>query len=354
MRTVHINASSEYDVLIGGGLIDRSGELSAKMVRPCKCVIVADDTVDELYGDRVQISFSYAGFDVQRFTFPAGEGSKNLDTLSDLLEYMAGARMTRTDVVVALGGGVAGDMAGFAAAVYARGIRFIQVPTTLLAAVDSSVGGKTAVDLKAGKNLAGAFHQPALVVTDTDVIRDLPGDILSCGAAEVIKYGVLYDEELFAVLEHGDWHGDMDAIIERCVRWKRDVVAGDEFDTGARAFLNLGHTFGHAIEQCSGLAVSHGQGVATGMLMAACAAGCPDAMVLRLANCVRANGLNTHCDYPADRLAAAALSDKKRAGGEITLVLPETIGKCYLKKVPVAELQDWFGRALARQEALGL
>ena len=354
MRCVHIDASNSYDVLIGEGLIDHAGELTARRLKPCRCAIIADDTVDELYGDRVQISFTYSGFDAVRFTFPAGEGSKRIDTLSDILEFLAEQRLSRTDLVVALGGGVTGDMAGFAAAVYCRGMRFIQIPTTLLAAVDSSVGGKTAIDLKAGKNLAGAFHQPSLVVCDTDVIRDLPEDQLACGAAEVIKYGVLYDEALFASLENGDWHDRMDEVIERCVAYKRDVVARDEFDTGDRAFLNLGHTFGHAIEQLSGLTVTHGQGVAIGMLMAACAAGCPDDMVLRLAKCVRSNGLSTHCPYPADRLTEAALRDKKRSGSAITLVLPEKIGKCFLKKIPVAELRDTFIRALERQEALQL
>ena len=354
MQSVHIKASTDYDVLIGEGLIDHSGELTARALRPCRCVLVSDDTVDELYGDRVQISFTYSGFDVLRFTFPAGEASKNMDTLGDLLEFMAENRITRTDLVVALGGGVAGDMAGFAAAVYARGIRFIQIPTTLLAAVDSSVGGKTAVDLRAGKNLAGAFHQPSLVVTDTDVLRALPAEQLACGAAEVIKYGVLYDADLFAKLEDGRWHGDMDAVVKRCVELKRDVVAGDEFDIGDRAFLNRGHTFGHAIEQCSRFTVSHGQGVAIGMLMAAGAAGCPDEMVKRLARCIAQNGLMTRCPYPADRLAAAALGDKKRAGNSITLVLPEAIGKCFLKKVPVSELPEWFRRGLERMEALGL
>ena len=353
MRRVHIDASTQYDVLIGEGLIDHAGELTAKAVKPCKCAIIADDTVDELYGDRVQISFKYSGFDTVRYSFPAGEGSKHLQTLSDILEFLAQQHMTRSDMVVALGGGVTGDMAGFAAAVYARGIRFIQIPTTLLAAVDSSVGGKTAVDLKAGKNLAGAFHQPSLVVTDTDVIRELPAEQLACGAAEVIKYGVLYDEALFAALERGDWHGDMDAVIERCVEWKRDVVAEDEFDTGSRAFLNLGHTFGHAIEKCSGLRVTHGQGVAIGMLMAAASAGCDDDMVLRLARCVRANGLSTHCPYAAAALAEAALTDKKRAGDTITLVLPERIGKCYLKKIPVGGAGGWFERALERHGGAG-
>ena len=354
MRTVYVNTSAPYDVLIGGGLIDRSGELTARVVKPCRCVIVTDDVVDELYGDRVQISFSYAGFEVRRFAFPNGESSKNLDTLSDILEALAEARLSRTDLVVALGGGVVGDIAGLAAAMMNRGMRFVQIPTTLLAAVDSSVGGKTAVNLKAGKNLAGAFHQPSLVVTDTDALRSLPEDILACGAAEAIKAGVLNDAELFALLEGGEWRDAIDEVVARCVTYKRDVVAVDEFDTGSRAFLNLGHTFGHAIEKCSGLSVSHGQGVAVGMLMAAASAGCPDEMVLRLARCIAANGLSTHCPYDAAQLADAARSDKKRADGQITLVLPEAIGSCFLKKIPEAELGDWFGRALARMAGLGL
>lgn len=354
MRRVHITASNDYDVLIGEGLIDKCGELAAKAVRPCRCLIVADDNVDELYGDRAEISFKYSGFDVRRHVFPAGEASKNLRTLEGILNAMGACGLSRADLVAALGGGVTGDMAGFAAAIYARGMRFVQIPTTLLAAVDSSVGGKTAIDMPFGKNMVGAFHQPALVVTDTDVLRDLPGDILSCGAAEAIKMGVLFDEALFARMENGGWHGGMDDVVEKCVALKRDIVAEDEFDTGSRALLNLGHTFGHAIEARSGFTVSHGQAVAIGTVMAASAAGCPEAMIRRLAGCMAANGLPTHCPYPASDLAQAALSDKKRAGGGITLVLPEAVGRCVLKKVPVAELPAWFGRALDAQEALGL
>ena len=350
MRTIHITASREYDVLIGEGLIDRSGELTAKVVKPCKCMIVADDTVDELYGDRVQISFSYAGFDVCRFAFPAGEASKNLDTLAELLNAMGRAKLSRSDLVVALGGGVTGDMAGFAAAIYARGIRFVQLPTTLLAAVDSSVGGKTAVDMPFGKNMVGAFHQPSLVITDTDVLRDLPALQLSNGCAEALKCGVLNDPGLFALLETGDWLDRVDEVVARCVTYKRDVVAGDEFDTGARAFLNLGH----AIEACSGLTVLHGQAVGIGLWMAAVVANCPEALILRLAEALRANGLPTRCDYAAARLAEAALSDKKRSGGALTLVLPEAIGQCKLEKIDVSELPACFERALAAQEALGL
>ena len=354
MRTIHIAASTEYDVLIGAGLIDRSGELTAKVVKPCKCVIVADDTVDELYGDRVQISFSYAGFDADRFAFPAGEASKNLSTLADILSALGEAGLSRGDLLVALGGGVTGDMAGFAAAIYARGIRFVQIPTTLLAAVDSSVGGKTAVDMPFGKNMVGAFHQPSLVITDTDVLRDLPAEQRSNGAAEAIKCGALNDEALFDLLAGGDWLDQIDEVVARCVAYKRDVVAGDEFDRGNRALLNLGHTFGHAIEVCSGFKTLHGQAVGIGMLMAAAVAGCPEATIRRLADCLRANGLPTRCDYPAEALARAALNDKKRSGDVITLVLPRGIGDCVLEKRPVADLPRCFEAALFSQEALGL
>ena len=354
MQTIHVTASKSYDVLIGEGLLDKCGELTAKVVRPCRCLIVSDDTVDELYGDRAQISFRYAGFDTTRFTFPAGEASKNLATLTDLLNAMSEAGLSRSDLVAALGGGVTGDMAGFAAAIYTRGIRFAQIPTTLLAAVDASVGGKTAVDMPFGKNMIGAFHQPSLVVTDTDVLRDLPAEQLSNGCAEAIKCGVLNDAALFDLLAGGDWLDQIDEVVGRCVAYKRDVVAGDEFDTGSRAFLNLGHTFGHAIEACSGFTVLHGQAVGIGMLMAAAAAGCPDALIQKIANCLRSNGLPTHCSYPAEALAKAALSDKKRSGGSITLVLPEAVGRCRLEKISVEELPRCFEAALARQEALGL
>ncbi|MBQ3424067.1 MAG: 3-dehydroquinate synthase [Clostridia bacterium] len=353
MRTIHVNASSEYDVLIGDGLIDRSGELSLKFIPPCKCLIVADDNVDELYGDRVQISYSYSGYDVCRWTFPAGEASKNMDTLVELLGAMGRFGLSRSDLVVALGGGVTGDMAGFAAAIFARGIPFIQIPTTLLAAVDSSVGGKTAVDMPFGKNMVGAFHQPALVITDTDVIRDLPQLQRSNGIAEAVKCAVLNDPDLFSRLEGGRWIDDVEEIIGRCVTYKRDVVAADEFDRGDRAFLNLGHTFGHAIEQLSGYKMLHGQAVAVGMVMAASASGCDAAMIRRLAACLERNGLPVRAPYEAAVLARAALSDKKRAGSTITLVLPVSIGACRLDKVPVLQLEKWFERGLnAQREGL--
>ena len=246
------------------------------------------------------------------------------------------------DCVAALGGGVTGDMAGFAAAVYLRGIRYVQLPTTLLAAVDSSVGGKTAVDLTAGKNLAGAFCQPAAVICDTDCLKTLPPDVFADGAAEAVKTGVLSDEALFALFEDGTLTADPGEVIARCVAYKAGVVERDEKEQGERKLLNLGHTVGHAIEKCSGYVIPHGHAVAAGLAVIARAAEAlgwtEESLAARITACLSKNGLPTGTDYSAEALAEAALSDKKRAGGDITLVVPRKIGHCELRKVPVADL----------------
>lgn len=351
MYTVHVSNSLSYDVHIGRGLLRRVGELMLPVIAPCRAAIISDSTVDGLYGDTVESSLRAAGYDTLRYSFPAGEQNKHLGTLSDILEFLAENRMTRTDVIVALGGGVTGDMAGFAAAIYVRGIRFVQIPTTLLAAVDASVGGKTAVDMKAGKNLVGAFHQPSLVVTDTEVIRALPSHLLADGAAEMIKHGVLADPEMFDRLSKSGWIDDLDPIVARNVSIKRDVVNADEFETGLRKTLNLGHTFGHAIEKCSNFTMSHGQCVAIGMIIAAGAANQPSVCrAIIAAN--RSCGLPVTCPYPAKALAEAALSDKKRTGDSVTLVLPQAIGHCELCKIDVSQLEDAFQRGLEMAEAL--
>ena len=341
MERVRIEASGSYDVLIGPGLLARVGEETAKVVKPCKAAIITDDTVRILYGDAVWKSLNAAGFDTEIWAFPHGEQSKTMATLSQALEWMGEIQLSRSDIVVALGGGVPGDLAGFAAAVFNRGMRFIQIPTTLLAAVDSSVGGKTAVDLKAGKNMAGAFHQPEIVICDTEVIRDLHADLKRDGLAEMLKYGVLCGPDLFAALRTSAWEKDMERAIARCVAIKRDYVQADERDHGQRQFLNLGHTFGHAVEKCSGFTLPHGQGVAIGMVMAAKAAGVDAA---EIENACVACGLPICSPYAAEELAQAALHDKKRRGGQITLVLPEKIGKCYLKTIPIEELPAYFAK----------
>ena len=347
MKTVRVEASGAYDVIIGPGLIGKAGEYIAKAVKPCHAAVITDSTVRALYGDRVMESLGKAGFEAEIWSFPAGEQHKTMETLAAALEFMGEIHLTRGDLVVALGGGVPGDLAGFAAAVYCRGTRFVQIPTTLLAAVDASVGGKTAVDLKAGKNLAGAFHQPELVLCDTDALAALPPELLRDGAAEIIKYGVLADPALFGRMVSGAWKAQMEETVARCVSIKRDYVLGDERDTGKRQFLNLGHTFGHAVEKCSGFTLTHGQGVAIGMVMAARAAGMDEKEIT--AAC-QSCGLPVRCPYPAQALCEAALNDKKRRGGQITLVLPEAIGKCRLRTIPIAELPRYFRNGTGEAE----
>jgi len=252
--------------------------------------------------------------------------------------------MTRSDVVIALGGGVVGDMAGFAAATYLRGVPFVQVPTTLLAMVDSSVGGKTGIDLPAGKNLAGAFYQPWLVLCDTDTLHTLPEEVFAGGMAEVIKYGMLGNAQLLADLR-SPINDILQSTIATCAAMKRDIVQTDEFDTGNRMLLNLGHTIGHAIERLSGYAISHGRAVAIGMAMITRAAIaknlCPPEALHILEDLLARYNLPATTTYPAGDIFEASLQDKKRAGAHITEVIPTKPGKCELKKMPVEELLSW-------------
>jgi len=342
MERVHIPVGAGYDVCIGPGLIKAAGEMTAAVHAPCRAAVITDDTVAGLYGAAVSDSLARAGFSPCLWHFPHGEQSKTMQTLSAALDFLCENQISRGDLVVALGGGVPGDLAGFAAAVYCRGIPFVQIPTTLLAAVDSSVGGKTAVDLPGGKNMAGAFHQPLAVLCDTEVIRALPPDLIRDGSAEMLKHGILGDAKLFDALRKGAWMRGMEKTIARNVEIKREHVARDEKDAGVRQLLNLGHTFGHAAEKCSFFALTHGQGVAMGLVMAARAAGMDPSPIL---DACGSCGLPTDCPYSAEELARAALSDKKRRGDSITLALPEKIGRCYLKTVPVADLPAYFAKA---------
>ncbi|MBR6542522.1 MAG: 3-dehydroquinate synthase, partial [Anaerotignum sp.] len=208
VRKVVVKASTEYAILIGRDILKELGEEVKKRIRPCKAAVITDTTVEKLYAEQAEKSLQDAGFTTCRFVYPAGESSKHIGTLSDMLEFLAEEEVTRQDIIVALGGGVCGDMAGFAAAVYQRGIRFVQVPTTFLAAVDSSVGGKTAIDLKAGKNMAGAFYQPHLVLCDVNTLDTLPEEVFADGIAETLKYGIIGDRELFEKTAEGDFRND--------------------------------------------------------------------------------------------------------------------------------------------------
>lgn len=350
MRKVKVSISSDYDILIGKGLLTQVGKEISHRVNLCKAAIITDSKVDSLFSATVSHSLENAGFSLCKFVFPQGEGSKHMGTLSDILEFLAENEMTRQDIVIALGGGVVGDMAGFAAAVYQRGIGFVQIPTTFLAAVDSSVGGKTAIDLKAGKNMAGAFYQPKLVLCDTNTLLTLPKEIFADGVAETLKYGVIGNEELFEKVESLDFLEDLEETIEICVSMKRDIVMRDEFDHGDRQLLNLGHTLGHSIEKLSGFKISHGHAVAIGLYLIAKAAeerGIGEkGMAQRICSALGKNGLPTKTEFSIEQIARGTLMDKKRRGGTISFVFPEKIGKCRLVKVPIEEVEQLVAEAM--------
>lgn len=344
MKTITVNASTKYDVHIGKGLLSRLGEMTAGVCKAKTAAIVSDSNVWPLYGNDARKSLEDAGLNVVRFIIEAGEASKDGESYLALLNFLAENQLTRTDCIVALGGGVVGDLTGFAAATYLRGIAYIQVPTTLLAAVDSSVGGKTAIDLPAGKNLCGAFYQPRLVLCDTDCLNTLPEDIFRDGCAEVIKYGVLYDSELFSQLEKDGLSFDREAVIARCVALKRDVVSEDEFDTGSRMKLNLGHTIGHGIEACSNFTVSHGKAVAIGISIVSRASACPDCH--RIVAILKNFGLPTRTEFDSAALFHCALSDKKRSGGSVNLIIPNAIGDCSIVPTSVEKIQSFIEEGL--------
>lgn len=343
MRDVQVTASGCYQVLIGDGILQHIGPMLQTLVGGTQVAIVTDDTVQALYAAQVTESLRLAGFRTASFVIPHGEQSKCAASYIELLNFLARQGLTRSDAIVALGGGVVGDLAGFAAATYQRGITFAQVPTTLLAAVDSSVGGKTAIDLEAGKNLAGAFWQPCLVLCDYNTLNTLTPEIFADGCAEVIKYGVLGDPALFAHLEEKGPAFDREWVIARCVEMKRDIVGEDEFDNGKRQLLNLGHTLGHAVEACSSYQLSHGKAVAIGMASVARAAAfagiCPEETARRIEALLERFDLPIRTALPAAELAQVMLRDKKRRGDGITVVMPERIGHCRLEKIPVSSLE---------------
>lgn len=344
MKTVTVNASKHYEIKIGPGLLATLGTEAKALGKAIKIAIVSETNVFPLYGAAAEKSLRDAGFETVSFVFPAGEESKCAATYVDLLNFLSENKLSRSDMIVALGGGVVGDLAGFAAATYLRGIRFIQIPTTLLAAVDSSVGGKTAIDLPAGKNLVGAFWQPSLVLCDTDTLNTLPRDIFLDGCAEVIKYGILYDADFFRYLEESGSEFDREAVIARCVEMKRDVVMEDEFDTGARMKLNLGHTIGHGVEASSNFALSHGKSVAIGMAIVSRASHCPDND--RIIGILEQFGLPTTTNFNSETLFQCALSDKKRSGGTVNLIIPNHIGDCAIVPTPVEKIQSFIEEGL--------
>lgn len=336
-----------YEVLIGPGLLERLGS----EVRPYtsgRCVIVSDETVAGHFGDAALRSVGQAGMEAQLVTIAPGEQSKSFASLESVLDQLMAAGLDRTSLVIALGGGVVGDLAGLAAALFMRGINFVQVPTTLLAQVDSSVGGKTAIDTPRGKNLVGAFHQPRRVLADTSLLATLPARQVRSGWAEVLKHGLICDADYF------DWLGAegqaalagdeaaMERAVLRSVEIKATVVGADEREAGQRALLNLGHTFGHALEaelDFDETRMTHGEAVALGCVLAfrysARLGLCPTAEAVRVEAVVARSGLPTEIlafGFRPERLLAWMGSDKKNEAGQLTLILARGIGQAFVRK----------------------
>ena len=345
-KKIRVRAGDGYDFIIGDGLLANVGELAASVMNADRIALFTDSTVGPLFADAVEERLRRARFETCRFVFEAGERSKNIATTAEFLDFMAEHDLTRGDAVVALGGGVTGDMGGFAASIYQRGIKFMQIPTTVLAAVDSSVGGKTGVDTKYGKNLTGTFWQPSLVLCDTDTFEELSEDEILCGYAEVIKSAAIRGPRIFRDLEEGKFRTAMPDIIARCVNIKSDVVAEDERESGVRRILNFGHTMAHSIELKSDYGMSHGKAVAIGMLMVTKASesrgmteqGTYD----RLYGLIRREGYQTETEIPLEELCEAARHDKKASGDSIRLVYLEKIGSAKTEKIKLQDLYEFY------------
>ncbi len=349
-RAVRVSAASgAYDVHVGAGVLARAGAIAREAAGGGRCCVVTETNVGPLYAEELEASLASAGYEVApRLTFPAGEPSKNLGTLAGLLEGLAERGLTRDDVVVALGGGVTGDVAGLAAALYLRGCPVVQVPTSLLAMVDSSVGGKTAVDLPAGKNLAGAFWQPSAVVADVRCLSTVSPELFRDSCGEVVKHAVLADARMLDDLTRspltapGVGEARLVDVVARNVEIKRDVVDADERERGLRQTLNLGHTLGHAIESASGFSLGHGSCVAAGLCMVSRASArmgwCSEETAARIVACVEAHGLPTGSDVPAETLMGYVGHDKKRHGDSVNLVVPVEPGRVEVRRVALGEL----------------
>jgi len=347
MKTLEIHSSHPYKVRIGSGLLSDAG----KFIRECgnygKAAVVCDDVTFALFGSALKESLETYGIPSCFFSFPHGETSKNINTLQEIYSFLVREEITRGDFLIALGGGVVGDITGFAAATYLRGVDCVQIPTTLISQTDSSVGGKTAVNLPEGKNLCGCFHSPKLVLCDTDTIQE--PFLIREGIAEVIKYGLLADPELFSLLESADVKEHLEEIVTRSISIKAQIVERDEWDLGERQLLNLGHTLGHGVEKLSGFTVPHGIAVGIGisMVLSACVAnGLLDKAVLeRLYKMFRRFELPVAYENARlEEIAKVAFSDKKRFGGDINLIVCTEIGRCSIKKMPIGELEPFIRR----------
>ena len=342
---INVNVLDKYDVILESGALYKCGGYIREKTNATKAVIITDDIVAKLYIDTVIKSVEDEGMKVSVFIFKNGETSKNHDTLTDIYEFLADSGITRKDIVIALGGGVVGDTAGFAAATYLRGVNFVQIPTTFLAQIDSSVGGKTGVNINNGKNLVGAFWQPIVVICDFDTLNTLPEEILNDSVSEAIKYGLIADKDLFYDLLTKDFNEIYKGIVTRCVEIKARIVGNDEHESGERMLLNFGHTLGHAIERCSGYSISHGKAVGMGIELISKAQFENGSISKNDYNDILTalNKFNLNCKsgFTIDELLSASMTDKKRVYDDINIVLLRKIGQAYVKRMTIDEFNSF-------------
>ena len=344
MKTINVTHSSgNYNIYVGEDILADALAQTLSNKNYDRICLVTDSNVSKLWMTHFSEELAKCGKTLAgACIFPAGETSKTLETVYDMYETFADAKLTRASLVIALGGGVTGDMAGFAAATYLRGIDVIQIPTTLLSQIDSSIGGKTGVDLDIGKNLVGAFHQPAAVIADSRFLETLPNRYIDDGMGEAIKYGCIADAELFEGIS--DRSINLADMVYRCMKIKAHVVEEDEFEGGLRMILNYGHTLGHAVEKLGGFTrFSHGESVGIGMLYAArigAALGYDDTIEAKIRASLEAWSLPTVMDYKKEELLAVVGADKKRCGDEISFVALEELGKAVIRKLPLPTLGD--------------
>lgn len=348
MKSLKVNVGKGYNIFIEKGILNHCSDYIKQVSGASKVCLISDTNVIKLYGDTVKQQLMQVGFDVCQYVFEAGEASKKPETVISMVEFMAENELTRGDLVVALGGGVCGDMAGFAASIYLRGIDFVQIPTSLLAQVDSSVGGKTAVDLPQGKNLCGAFHQPILVLIDPNTLDTLTPHFFSDGMAEVIKTGCIKSASLFDKIESKDAKSIIDDIIFECVSIKAGVVERDEREHGERALLNFGHTPGHAIEKLHGFTtISHGEAVGIGMVMIAKAGEAngitPVGTADRIEGVLQKYSLMVSDSNDLASIISAMNMDKKRSADSIKFVLLHSIGDSFTQSINNEDIPRFFG-----------
>lgn len=357
MKDIHINLGNDsYDIYIEDGLLDRVGPYIQTVTTAKTLGVISDTTVDALYGDRLERVLTAAGFAVRRLVFPAGEESKSLAMLGNLYQQMSDAGLTRSDAVITFGGGVVGDLGGFAAATFLRGLPFIQIPTTIIAQVDSSVGGKVAIDLPSGKNQAGAFYQPKAVFIDPELLQSLPLRFIHDGLGEVIKYGCIRDAKLFDLLDSlndATLAPHWEEIIQTCCAIKAAIVEHDVYDLGERMLLNFGHTIGHAIERFYGYGqYTHGEGVTIGMAMLTAVTEdmglTKPGTTSRLVKVLRQYDLPTEVGATAAELLPYIGNDKKKRGHSLTFIIIKGIGESELKTVPDADIPKF----VRKREAL--